>query len=499
METSEKGDHGGTDDPASSLVSEKQPILQWKAKKAKKRPRNELDNVLDESGVSTEHKNGDRNRDTDAAATGPLIIPVPQNTFQWKKPVKREEDSIPLLRDAETMAAMQALQDEVNIQEDGSPTINSSNGLVVPISGRDDITGSELQQYHRHLESLPAALEESAEAYSRVPIEQFGAALLRGMGWKEDDEDGTHKSREVAPRPHRLGLGAIPVLPVEPDVPSDRPRSIQQYQRDQQLKEQHASYRVQREQLRAADRQRTLQDGSIVQLNDGTRARILRLVGVPGLNMVQIQKENEAVPSIIKRNEMGGLVDREELERLPFCEKLRDAESRRKVESTSDNRSSNRDDERNRERKSRKDHNSRQEAQSDDKRKNLKKGDSFFSWVIPNIRVRIVTEKFGRRYYKEKGIITDITRESGITVQLTNMNGMLLHEIPERYLETALPKPGGNVIVLVDGSYRHARGRLLERDSRNGLVQLHEDMNCISVSLDDIAEWCGPLDDDDMD
>ena len=75
-------------------------------------------------------------------------------------------------------------------------------------------------------------------------------------------------------------------------------------------------------------------------------------------------------------------------------------------------------------------------------------------------------------------------------------NGQVLHA-KERYLETALPKIGGNACIL-SGNHKYGKGRLLERDSKanRGVVQLFEDMNVVTVSLDDMAEWCGPLDDD---
>jgi G patch domain and KOW motifs-containing protein len=505
IESNGTGDPNGTTEAVSPSTCEKQPVLTWTRKT--KRPRSDRSRGILESAAaefaSSDTQNEDRNIDA-----GPLIIPVPQNALQWQKQRLNEHD------DVATMAAIQALQDEVSSED---PT--TANALSVKIEGRDNTFASisDLQQYKRDLESLPAALEESAEAYHRVPIDQFGAALLRGMGWNEEDEGTSNhgKIRDVLPRPHRLGLGAIPALPEAlPDqhLPSatgerHRPKSVHQYQRDQRLKGQQASYRVEREQLRAADRQRTLQDGSIVRLlHKDTRARILKLVGVPGLNMVQIQREGDAVPSVIKRSEMDGLVSREELEQSPFRDVLqkdpsesRTESSSRKSRSTNVNRTSHREDDWNMERKSKSSH-SRDERQStgEKRRSSDRKKVESFTWVIPNIRVRIVTEKLGRRYYKEKGMVTDVTRESGITVHL--MNGEIVQEIPERYLETALPKPGGNVIVLTDGTgmHKNARGRLLERDSRTGLVQLYENMDCISVSLDDIAEWCGPLDDDEM-
>jgi hypothetical protein len=105
-----------------------------------------------------------------------------------------------------------------------------------------------------------------------------------------------------------------------------------------------------------------------------------------------------------------------------------------------------------------------------------------------------MSSKLGKQYYKEKGIVVDVTRNG--TATLTMGNGQVI-QAPERYLETALPRVGGNACILT-GKHRLAKGKLLERDSRKnrGAVQVFEDMNIVTASLDDLAEWCGPLDDD---
>lgn len=52
------------------------------------------------------------------------------------------------------------------------------------------------------------------EDYTRVPVEQFGAAMLRGMGWKDGDGIGVEKGKKVEKtkiperRPALLGIGA---------------------------------------------------------------------------------------------------------------------------------------------------------------------------------------------------------------------------------------------------------------------------------------------------
>jgi G patch domain/KOW motif-containing protein len=62
----------------------------------------------------------------------------------------------------------------------------------------------------------------TAEEYENTPIEQFGAAMLRGMGWKEGEaiggiNKGLAEPIEFVPRPHGLGLGATRNLQIKPD------------------------------------------------------------------------------------------------------------------------------------------------------------------------------------------------------------------------------------------------------------------------------------------
>lgn len=59
--------------------------------------------------------------------------------------------------------------------------------------------------------------EATQEDYEAVPIEEFGAALLRGMGWKDGELAGIRKENAMRepvifqPRPNLLGLGAKPM------------------------------------------------------------------------------------------------------------------------------------------------------------------------------------------------------------------------------------------------------------------------------------------------
>lgn len=79
----------------------------------------------------------------------------------------------------------------------------TDDDLVIPIR-------SEAEALYDDLQDAPEA--PTLEAYEATPIEGFGAALLRGMGWKDGQEIGktgaAKKVNEIKRRPALLGIGA---------------------------------------------------------------------------------------------------------------------------------------------------------------------------------------------------------------------------------------------------------------------------------------------------
>lgn len=70
---------------------------------------------------------------------------------------------------------------------------------------------SETDAYRQDIDEFPD--EATLDDYARVPVAQFGAALLRGMGWKEGAPASKNKGGIVEPwipsaRPALLGIGA---------------------------------------------------------------------------------------------------------------------------------------------------------------------------------------------------------------------------------------------------------------------------------------------------
>ncbi|CAO3671430.1 unnamed protein product [Umbelopsis ramanniana] len=131
------------------------------------------------------------------------------------------EESTTVTEPTQTLeeAALAALVREANSDDEEEPASN----LVIP---------SELDVFRNDVQNRPE--ETSLEEYDQVPVEQFGAALLRGMGWKEGQALGGGKGGASEPlaaknfvrRDALLGLGAKPE-----DLPeSDRQNRRNAYQ-----------------------------------------------------------------------------------------------------------------------------------------------------------------------------------------------------------------------------------------------------------------------------
>lgn len=92
------------------------------------------------------------------------------------------------------------------------------------IPGIMDVDGEDAKFKH-DLGHRAEDLNARSKAYVDVPVAEFGAALLRGMGWKGPEGDGAGGDgagaagsalpTDIEPRHHRLGLGAQPKPPEE--------------------------------------------------------------------------------------------------------------------------------------------------------------------------------------------------------------------------------------------------------------------------------------------
>lgn len=90
----------------------------------------------------------------------------------------------------------------------GIETEKKKVDLIIPAAEFEEEQGdaplTEEDAYRRAIRAAPDV--STLEDYERVPVEEFGAALLRGMGWKEGNTQ--KRPKEVKRRQNLLGLGA---------------------------------------------------------------------------------------------------------------------------------------------------------------------------------------------------------------------------------------------------------------------------------------------------
>lgn len=106
---------------------------------------------------------------------------------------REEEKQTPQTADQEALSALL-----------GTAPEKKGPDLVIPTPlNTNEPKLSEEDAYKRSIAAAPDV--STLEDYERVPVEEFGAALLRGMGWKGEK---VGKVRDVKRRQNLLGLGA---------------------------------------------------------------------------------------------------------------------------------------------------------------------------------------------------------------------------------------------------------------------------------------------------
>ncbi|KAK7057466.1 Pre-mRNA-splicing factor spp2 [Favolaschia claudopus] len=149
----------------------------------------------------------------DTINSGPVLSGLQVRVKQEKQEEEQDDAEVVQTEEVE-MVDVKAEEEETEDQKALRAILAAADGLGNSNSVLNIIPTpmSEADAYKQDVDELPDAA--TLDDYNRVPVEQFGLALLRGMGWKE----GTAASRKpgkglVQPylpeaRPALLGIGA---------------------------------------------------------------------------------------------------------------------------------------------------------------------------------------------------------------------------------------------------------------------------------------------------
>lgn len=162
-----------------------------------------------------------------------------QSQFYFREKPEEKLLVIPLLDTRKTSAALASLQKRKEVLDGVDPDENEGETKVFESTTLTDNSlesqavkellseaNQEVEEESSSLvlplkpEELPldGAKESSMDDYENIPIQQFGLAMLRGMGWKEE----TNKKKSLKDldspfvRPKGMGLGADKAIKAKP-------------------------------------------------------------------------------------------------------------------------------------------------------------------------------------------------------------------------------------------------------------------------------------------
>jgi G patch domain/KOW motif-containing protein len=348
----------------------------------------------------------------------------------------------------------------------------------------------ELEAFKEDVEDLPE--EASMEAYESMPIEDFGAAMLRGMGWKEGEGVGRNAKSgradpvEFVPRMGRLGLGAdtmdVPgaTLKKNNDKKILKPGESREEKTEILVRDPNASRAPGMRNVKSIDEKLVkkeelgVKEGKRMYVakgkHEGLSGRVLKIQKADGKAQFELDSSGEVIT--LRCSEL------DEMANAPAPH----GDKKRKSSEDAGNKKSKKP---------------REEEESEDE------DDDDAPWLYPSIRVRIISKSFsGGIYYLKKGTIVDIPTPKECTVQIDGDNGRassLISNVRQSYLETCVPKkPGGRVVILA-GKLRGRRGKVVQKNKSNDTarIQLSDDFTVHdNIDLDEIAEYVGEMDED---
>ncbi|RKO93396.1 hypothetical protein BDK51DRAFT_30178 [Blyttiomyces helicus] len=347
---------------------------------------------------------------------------------------------------------------------------------LLPILAQNAVPGSKdivdpSEKYKHDYNMRPD--ESTLDDYERIPIEQFGSALLRGMGWETGKPIGKNPNGLVEPvifkaRPQLLGLGATPT----PQLDKKQKKYIKPGEKREAdpLAEPAPAPQTDADRPRKRSPSRKQERSSEVSspsVTEGAMVTILK---------GRYQGSTGQIISILERS--SGTVAKVQLRKSDDIARVWLDE----VAATTTSSQSSSADRSNRRRKS-------EEPES---RGSSGRGGSSRSWLRPHIRLRIVSESLkGGRCYNQKCIVQDVVTAGECIVKLEN--GSLVEGVKERHVETVIPSVGKTIIVLYasDPDLLGQTALLKEKDSgqERVAVQMDHSLEFMTFSYDQVTEY----------
>ncbi|KAL2917505.1 hypothetical protein HK105_202786 [Polyrhizophydium stewartii] len=385
--------------------------------------------------------------------------------------------------------AVQALRDQAS----GKEALSRPKIGDLPILVQNAVPGlnafdNDVDRYRHDVAMRPDV--STLEDYEQVPIDQFGEAMLRGMGWSDGKPVGKNQGAMVVPvvpkpRPHLLGLGATPAPVVEskskrPPRPGDnrkpessrtpsRPAPPADAYRDsaRSVKERPAKgYDVvpgARVFIKAGSSRG--KKGFVLEVKEKTSGRVVKIELEDTKDIARVWFGDVSVIEPAPASALHSIaLAPKGSARAPFPSpsSAAPAAAVATVYETP--------------------------APPTPVVAKPKR-----SWLQPRLRVRIVSKSLRKgRLFNSRAIIDDVVRIGECMLRIEG-SGEIVDEVYDRQLETCLPNVGRPVKVVdhADRQLIGMTGELLEKDSRKerAVVRLDHDDSIETFTFDEVCDF----------
>lgn len=335
-------------------------------------------------------------------------------------------------------------------------------------------------------EPLAETVPEEAN-YEAVPVEAYGLAMLRGMGWKPGQGIGRTFNQVVKPRvnslrPKGLGLGAnlTEVQALAPTGPHrlSRPDEQEKDKEDQP--------------------QGLVPGGAVVVLSGPHRGLYGKVEGLDPDNVRAMVRLAVGSRMVTVSEYCLRPVSHKEFDKNSLDLGQVSKTSPKQQNGTASSGKALRDQDLPTLQKD----SARKRSHLPDRRdepiaKSEKAASRSQHWLHRDLHVRFVDKLHkGGHYYNTKMTIEDVL--SPDTCVCRTEEGRVLEGVRENMLETLIPKVEGNRVMVVLGPLAGRVGRLLGRDKERSqaVVQLRRENQLVELHYDAVCEYMGPSDSD---
>ncbi|XP_019963524.2 G-patch domain and KOW motifs-containing protein [Paralichthys olivaceus] len=437
--------------------------------------------------------------------TKELIIPLIQKN-RWHRPDRaghseesggKTQETTREIDSADSLAVKELIEDSRRQLEqwENGPQTQTDPNLRIPLLMQNKVPEGFEDGEHVQVDLRP---ESSTEAdYESIPVEAYGIAMLKGMGWKKGEGIGRTFKQDVKPiehqlRPKGLGLGAdrSEIKDLEPTKHKRPPKPGEEREKEEEL---------------------VMGPGGCVLVESGAHKELYgKIEGVDPDNARAVVKLAIGGKTVTISQHAIKLVGRKEydkyskdLSRLSRAHKEKEKEREKERERQEEKERRSNDDEvkhKSSEKDRGKDDRKRKHRESSRDRekppvKEARRPPAPRSWLQRDLKVRFIDKAFkGGRYYNSKMCVEDVLTPTTCVVRTEE--GRLLDDVRQDMLETIVPKSENDSIMVVLGEHRGQVGHILQRDKNKcrAIVQLDRNEKVFTLDYDSMCHYVGASD-----